>query len=165
MNAQDKIKFDELEDKFIEDMTDEELKELIDKIDWDSIPTCPIFRFREFSFEGDDDLQVFGRFLELNEKSEEYGFVYKVNESEFQSKVVPYSIYVRILVTITIAIQDFINEHEPVSIFLKSNPRKEGQVQDKAKHRIHGHILKMQIHKVDGYDYKELEDGWLIFRK
>jgi len=130
-----------------------------------TIQPYPIFRFKEISFKTDEGLEVTGEFIEITENGEDFNFIYKVNGNEFQEKVVPYSIYSRILATISLAIVDFIYDEHPVSIFLKSNSRKEDQVQDRSKHNIHGQCLKMQIYKLPEYDYREEGDGWLIYRK
>lgn len=158
-----KLTFQELPDN-IDELNDEELKDILDRLDFNSIPTYPIFKVNRFSFDVDDELLMTAEFS-IPIDSEEYcSFNYKVNGNEFQEKVVPYSIYSRILATLSNIIQEFIRENEPKSIFLKSNPRIKG-TEDRSKHRIHGQCLKMQIYKIPEYDYKELEDGWLIYKK
>jgi len=160
-----KLTFDELEDKLLEEMTDEEWNDILDRLYFDTVPSYSIYKLKTFEFETDDGMEVVTEFSELIDDRGKFDFIYKVNGTEFQAKVVPYSIYGRILSTLSNIIQGFVNENKPISVFLKSTPRKEGQVQDKSKHTIHGHLLKMQIGKLPEYDYKELEDGWLIFRK
>lgn len=154
----------ELFDRYIGDLTEEELQELIDNEEFNSVEPFPIFKVSKCSFETDDGLEITTEFLETINSTEDYNFIYKANENEFQEKIVPYSIYSRILATLSDIIRDFIKNKNPKSIFLKSNPRIEG-TEDRAKHNIHGHCLKMQIYKIPEYDYKELEDGWLIYRK
>lgn len=127
--------------------------------------TYPIYSISKFSFNLDDGSEVLAIFRENLEYKGQFDFIYSVNENVLQDKIVPYSIYSRILATLSNIIQDFIHDKYPITIFLKSNPRKEGLSNDRAKHNIHGQCLKMQIYKIPEYDYCEAVDGWLIYRK
>lgn len=149
----------------IDKLNHEECVRLVDMMDYMTYYDCS--KTYQFKFKIDYELFATCIFtpIEILDIEKKYDFEYKINDNEFQFQVTTYKRYNQIISTVCGIIRYFIYERNPKSIFLKSNPRIEGQVQDRSKHNIHGQCLKMQIYKLPEYDYKELEDGWLIYRK
>lgn len=93
-----------------------------------------------------------------------YNVGFKVNENEFQLQKGEMGPFLRIMSTISLIIQDFINNHDPDLIFLYGTPREFGTDDDR-KNVLYKVFINKQLNKISDYDTEERAGGHVIYKK
>lgn len=88
---------------------------------------------------------------------------FKVNEDEFQFQKGEMGVFLRIMSTISLIIQDFVNENSPDLIYVTGSPREFGS-EDEVKNRLYKVFIFKQLDKISNYSAEARLDGYVIYK-
>jgi hypothetical protein len=89
---------------------------------------------------------------------------YKVNDDEFQFKKIEMGLFLRIMSTVSLIIQDFIKENNPDLLYITGSPRELG-TEDESKNRLYKIFIWKQLSKAPNYIAEPRMGGYVIFKK
>lgn len=88
---------------------------------------------------------------------------FKVNEDEFQFAKGEMGIFLRIMSTISLIIQDFVKLNNSDLLYITGSPRELGTV-DAVKNRLYKVFIWKQLDKIPDYTAEPRLDGYIIFK-